>query len=195
MALEALEQPDRFRHGDVETAAALRASAAWMRTMFAILPLAVGVRSDDVHSLGHETSHAANDFADAYQVPDANFGWSARDACYAYGSFVLADDEALVITHRPPVCRFWNLVVWNQFMATPGVADARSSINGHTAVPNADGSVTIVLSTGATAHPNSLTTLDYPIGNLAFRWFLADEVPARPQAWLVKASEAPTTTS
>ena len=38
----------------------------------------------------------------------------------AYGSFVLDDDEALVITHRPPSCRFWNLVVWNQFMATYG---------------------------------------------------------------------------
>ena len=125
-------------------------------------------------------------------MPDANFGWSARDACYAYGSFVLEDDEALVITHRPPTCRFWNLVVWNQFMATPGVSDARSSVNGHSAVPNADGSVTVVVSRGMTAHPNSLTTLDYPRGNLAFRWFLADEVPARPEVRLVKVSDAPT---
>jgi hypothetical protein len=163
-----------------------------MRTMFAILPLAVGVRSEDAHTLGHEIAHAANEFADPYQVPDANFGWSARDACYAYGSFVLEDDEALVITHRPPKCRFWNLVVWNQFMATPGVADARSSVNGHSAVPNADGSVTIVVSRGMTAHPNSLTTLDYPRGNLAFRWFIVDKVPARPEARLVKVSDAPT---
>ena len=191
--IEALDEPDRFRHGDAETAAALRASAAWMRTMFAIVPLAVGMRNDDARSLGHETAHAANEFAEPYQVLDANFGWSARDSCYSYGSFVLADDEALVITHRPPACRFWNLVVWNRFMATPGVADARSSINGHTAVPNADGSVTIVLSKGVTAHPNSLTTLDYPLGNLAFRWFLVDGVPARPVARLVKASDAPTT--
>ena len=43
-----------------------------------------------------------------------------------------------------------------------------------------------------TAHPNSLTTLDYPRGNLAFRWFLADEVPARPEVQLVKVSDAPT---
>ena len=74
--------------------------------MFAILPLAVGARVETAHSLGHEISQAANEFADPYQVPDANFGWSARDACYAYGSFVLEDDEALVITHRPPSCRF-----------------------------------------------------------------------------------------
>ena len=186
--IEALDEPEPVRHGDTETAAALRASAAWLRTMFAILPLAVGVRVDDPHKLGHEIAQVANQFADPYQVPDANFGWSARDACYAYGSFVLDDDEALVITHRPPKCRFWNLVVWNQFMAAHNVNDARSSVNGHSAVPNADGSVTIVISRGMTAHPNSLTTLDYPRGNLAFRWFLADEVPARPDVQLVKVS-------
>ena len=189
--IEALDEPGPIRHTDAGTAAALRAGAAWMRTMFAIVPLAVGARVDDAHALGHEISHAANQFAEPYQVPDANFGWSARDACYAYGSFVLEADEALVITHRPPTCRFWNLVVWNQFMATYGATDARCSVNGHSAVPNADGSVTIVISRGMTAHPNSLTTLDYPRGNLAFRWFLADEVPARPQVQLVKLSEAP----
>jgi hypothetical protein len=76
-------------------------------------------------------------------------------------------------------------------MASHNVTDARSSVNGHSAVPNADGSVTIVVSRGLTTHPNSLTTLDYPRGNLAFRWFLADEVPARPDVQLMKASDAP----
>jgi hypothetical protein len=146
---------------------------------------------DGEYALGHETAHAANEFADPYQVPDANFGWSARDACYSYGSFVLGDDEALVITHRPPPCRFWNMVVWNQFMATYGAADARCSVNGNSAVPNSDGSVTVVVSRGMAAHPNSLTTLGYPQGNLAFRWFLADGVPERPEVKLVKLSEAP----
>jgi hypothetical protein len=87
------------------------------------------------------------------------------------------------------------MVVWNQFMATYGAAegpDARCSINGHSAAPNGDGSVTIVLSRAMTAHPNSVTALGYPRGNLAFRWFLADQVPARPEVKLVKASEAPT---
>ncbi|OBK24720.1 DUF1214 domain-containing protein [Mycobacterium asiaticum] len=193
--IEALDEPDPIAHGDNETADRLRAAATWLRTMFAIVPLPVGSRADEQHSLGHEVAHTANQFADPYQVPDANFGWSARDACYAYGSFVLDDEEALVITHRPPSCRFWNMVVWNQFMATYGPAegpDARWSVNGHSAVPNADGSVTIVLSRNRTEHPNSLTTLGYPRGNLAFRWFLADSVPARPQVELVKVSDAPT---
>ena len=86
-------------------------------------------------------------------------------------------------------------MVWNLFMATHNVNDARSSVNGHSAIPNADGSITVVISRGTTAHPNSVTTLDYPRGNLAFRWFLADEVPARPGVQLVKASDAPTTVS
>ena len=77
-------------------------------------------------------------------------------------------------------------------MAGPCVTDARTSVNGYSAVPNADGSVTVVVSRGMTTHPNSVTTLDYPRGNLAFRWFLADEVPARPEVRLVKVSDAPT---
>ena len=197
--IEALDKPDPIQHGDTETAASLRAAATWLRTMFAIVPLAVGDRLSDKdgakHTLGHETAHAANEFADPYRVRDANFGWSARDACYSYGSFVLDEEEALVITHQPPSCRFWNLVVWNQFMATYGASegpDARCSINGHSAIANSDGSVTIVLSRGMTAHPNSLTTLGYPRGNLAFRWFLPEGVPARPEVKVVKVAQAPT---
>jgi hypothetical protein len=190
--IEALDEPDPICHGDTKTAVALRSAAAWLRTMFAIMPMAVGTRVDDAHALGHETAHTANEFADPYQVPDANFGWSARDACYAYGSFVLEEDEALVVTHRPPACRFWNLVVWNQFMAGHNLTDGRGSINGHSAIPNTDGSVTIVVSRNMTTHPNSITTQDYPRGNLAFRWFLGDRVPDRPRAQLVKVADAPT---
>jgi len=52
--------------------------------------------------------------------------------------------------------------------------------------------VTIVLSHTMTAHPNSLTTLGYPRGNLAFRWFLPEGLPGRPDVQLVNVSEAPT---
>src|SRR6202789_2058248 len=52
--IEALDEPEPIRHGDAETAARLRASAAWLRTMFAIVPLAVGARAGDGHPLGPE---------------------------------------------------------------------------------------------------------------------------------------------
>jgi hypothetical protein len=51
------------------------------------------------------------------------------------------------------------------------------------------------LSNDETTHPNSLSTLGYPRGNLAFRWFLADGVPHRPEVKLVKAADAPTEVS
>lgn len=193
--IEALDEPEPIRHGDALTAASLRATSAWLRTMFAILPLSVGVRTDGEHTSGHEVAQVANTFGDPYQVPDANFGWSARDACYSFGSFDLAEDEALVITHRPPACRFWGLVAWNQFMATFGAADARCSVNIGSAVPNGDGTVTVVVSREITAHPNAISTVDYPRGNLAFRWFLPDEVPAPPDVRLVKLADAPTSTT
>ena len=152
--IEALDEPDPFRHGDAETATALRSSAAWLRTMFAILPLAVGVRSR-----GRAHARPRN-----FRRPQTNSpirtrcrtptsaGRRATPAMPTAVSCSRTTRRSSSRTGRPS-CRFWNLVVWNQFMATPGVADARSSINGHSAVPNADGSVTVVISRGMTAAP------------------------------------------
>ena len=55
-----------------------------------------------------------------------------------------------------------------------------------------DGSITIVVARTQLDHPNAVTTLDNQRGMLAFRWFLADGVPQRPDVKLVKAADAPT---
>lgn len=193
--IEALESPDPIRHGDAETAEGLRASAAWLRTMFMIIPLTIGVRAAEQQTQqqtqGHEIANAANTMGPPYQVPDDNFGWSARDACYSFGSYDLAQDEALVITHRPPASRFWSFCVWNQYMANHSAGDGRTSVNVASAMPNADGTVTVVISHGPSTHPNAVSTMDYPRGNLAFRWFLPDHVPEPPVVELVKLADAP----
>lgn len=183
-AIECLDPAPPPVRDDEGTAAALRAATTWLRTLFAIIPMATKVREPD-HGLGHSTSHEVNGFAAPYQVPDASFGWSARDACYAFGSFDLAEDEALVITHRPPDCRFWNFVVWDQFMATRPADEGRCSVNIGSAVPDEDGRVTIVLARGEVDHPNAVTSLGSARGTLAFRWFLADAVPDAPEVRVV----------
>jgi hypothetical protein len=193
--IEALEPPDPIRHGDAETAAGLRASAAWLRTMFMIIPLTIGARAEEQQTEGHEIANAANTMGPPYQIPDNNFGWSARDACYSFGSYDLAEDEALVITHRPPDVRFWSFCVWNQYMANHSAGDGKTSVNIASAVPNSDGSFTVVISHGPSAHPNALSTMGYPRGNLAFRWFLPDHVPEPPTVELMKLADAPTTTA
>lgn len=188
--IEALDDPGAVRRSDADLARGLRSTLAWMRTMFAIVPTPLASRGGE--SLGHETAHEANEFAEPYRVPDMVFGWSATDACYAFGTFALEPDEALVVTFRPPHCRFWNLTVWNEYMAGHNAADGRTSVNSETARPNADGTVTVVLSRTLLDHPNAVTTLDLPRGNLALRFFLADEVPARPVTQLLPAATAPT---
>ena len=191
-AIEALDPPGPPGTTDEVTAAGLRTALAWVRTMFDIVPLAVAPRQDE-STLGHNVPQRANEFAQPYQVLDANYGWSARDACYAFASFSLELDEALVVTHRPPACRFWNVVVWNPFMASRDVPDERTSINNGAAVANADGTVTVVIARRPLDHPNAISTIDHGAGDLAFRWFLAEEVPDRPTVQVVGAADAPTT--
>ncbi len=189
-SIEALDPPDPPRHTDHDTAEALGSVLAWVRTMFDIVPLALAPR--DETTLGHNSPQTANAFAEPYQVLDANYGWSARDACYAFASFDIAPDEALVVTHRPPDCRFWSLSIWNPFMAGHNLGDAPTSINCGSAVPNVDGSVTAVIARRQLVHPNALSTVDHAQGALAFRWFLADRVPDRPTVEVVPVDEAPT---
>ena len=191
--IEALEPPDPIGMSDEATAAALRSVLTWLRTMTAIVPLRLGERVEgDRLALGHNVSQVANEFADPYRVPDFNFGWSATDACYSFGSYDLAPGEALVVTHRPPDCRFWNLNVWNQFMAGHTATDGHTSVNMRTAQPNADGTVTVVIARDQLDHPNAITTHGQARGSLAFRWFLADAVPERPDVRLVATGDVPT---
>ncbi|MFL6157624.1 MAG: DUF1214 domain-containing protein [Marmoricola sp.] len=192
--VECLDEPEPITRSDAATAQALRSTLSWMRTMFAIVPMTIKERTDqDRLGLGHQTPDGVNTVAEPYRVPDFNFGWSATDATYCFGSYDLAADEALVLTYTPPESfRFWNFMPWTEYMAGHNAADGKTSLNNHTAAKNSDGTITIVVARSQLEHPNAVTTLDNQRGMLAFRWFLADQVPAKPVVELVKAEVAPT---
>jgi hypothetical protein len=192
--VEVLDPPETYRHTDESTAAALRMALQWTQELFGIVPLTVAER-DDRTTLGHNPPEGPNTCAEPYQVGDANYGWSARDACYSFGNFSLRPDEALVITHTPPDCRFWNVTLWNQYMSGYDADYAATSVNLGSAVPNADGSVTVVIAQRALDHPNAISTIGHTEGVIAFRWFLAAAIPARPVVELVAAPDAPRTVS
>ncbi len=189
-SIEAIDPPDHYTLTDAQTAASLRTVLRWIQEMFAIVPLTVEPR-DDRTTLGHNAPVGANRCAAPYQVPDANYGWSARDACYSFGSFSLEADDALVITHRPPPCRFWNLTVWNPYMAGYNADYARTSLNNGSATPNPDGTVTAVIAHAPVDHPNSISTIGHPEGVIAFRWFHATEVPDTPVTEVVAIDAVP----
>ena len=98
--------------GDAEVAGRLRAVTNFLRELLAITPL--------------PDPATPNTIADVWAVPDATYGWAAKDAHYAMGSFDLADDERLVITGRSPGVRVLGL-----HALEPVHADLRLPLRAH----------------------------------------------------------------
>ena len=92
----------------------------------------------------------------------------------------LGAQEALLIEFTPPaVCRGWNFQLSNYWMESLDYRYHRISLNGHTAVPEPDGTVRIVVaheSPGA-AYPNWLTTAGHQTGAMLLRYIEARDFP------------------
>ncbi|HEY5156078.1 MAG TPA: DUF1214 domain-containing protein [Acidimicrobiales bacterium] len=133
-----------------------------------------------------------NTVAEPYPVPAETFGWAAGDAAYAMGSFVLADDEALVIRGRSPSCAFWNICLWNELLHTFNYDYSSTSgpvtRNGTQIAYEEDGSWVLVVAATDPGIPNWVSTQGHAHGLIWFRWFLPDETPARPTTEVVKLS-------
>lgn len=174
---------------DAAVAKSLQAALRYAQDMFALVPLVLQERKPAELADGHNLFH--NTFAPPYRAGGATHGYSMQNAVYSLGAYSLEPDEALVITTRHPACRFWNLTVWNQYMAAPDLEYGRGGINSGAALANSDGTVTIVISRAAPEHPNGISTKGHPEGLLSFRWFHADELPEQPATVVVAADEAP----
>lgn len=170
-------------------AKSLRAALRYAQDMFAIVPLVLAERMPAELADGQNLFN--NTFAPPYRAGAATHGYSMQNAVYCLGAYALEPDEALVVTVRHPKCRFWNLTAWNQYMAAPDLEYGRGGINSGSAVANSDGTVTIVISRAALAHPNAISTKDHPEGLLSFRWFHADELPEQPAVAVVAVGDAP----
>ncbi len=174
---------------DADVARSLRAARRFAQDTFAIVPLILPERQP--LDLPDGQALTTNTLSPPYRAGGATYGYSMQDACYCLGGFSLEPGEALVITSRHPKCRFWNLTLWNQFMAALDVEYGRAGLNSGTAVPNSDGSITIVISRELLDHPNAISTKDHPEGLMSFRWFHADELPEHPSITVLPAAEAP----
>jgi hypothetical protein len=174
---------------DADVARSLRAARRFAQDTFAIVPLILPERQP--LDLPDGQSLTTNTLSPPYRAGDATYGYSMKDACYCLGGFSLEPDEALVITSRHPNCRFWNLTLWNQFMAALDVEYGRAGLNSGTAVPNSDGSITIVISRELLDHPNAISTKDHAEGLMSFRWFHAAELPEHPSITVLPAADAP----
>ena len=128
----------------------LRSVTNFLRELFAITPF--------------PDPAEPNTIADVWAVPDATYGWAAKDAHYAMGSFELADDEQLVIEGRSPECAYWGCMLWNPFMQTFDYRYQRIGINGEQATYEPDGSWRLVVAARDPGQPNWLSTAGHRRG-------------------------------
>jgi hypothetical protein len=164
------------RSSDAETARRLRNAANFLRDLLNIFPIAY-----DESKL--------NQIEEPYAQPLVTYGWAATDAAYAMGAFDLQEDEALLLEGTSPPCAFWNVCLWNPFLQTYDYRYEQVTLNGAQVEQADDGSWRLVISPSDPGVPNWLSTAGHGRGRIWFRWFMAESLPARPKARVVKLSE------
>ena len=109
------------------------------------------------------------------------------DVTYAFAWWKVGDDAALVVETTPPAgCRYWALQLCDRwFQCYP---DRRSNLNDRQVVPEADGSVRLVIASTDPGHPNWIDTGGHTIGTMFFRWLHA-EPATLPQCTVVPIGE------
>lgn len=95
---------------------------------------------------------------------------------YYHSAWELGENQMLVI-HLPriPACRFWNLQIDNWWMESLDYRYHRIHHNQHSARPDADGGVTLVLAHRDPGHANWLQTAGHLRGTMCLRWVGASE--------------------
>jgi hypothetical protein len=108
---------------------------------------------------------------------DIKFYYPTPDAAYPCGWFDLEEDQALVVTIRPPESRYWSIHLMDRWFGSYSDRIARRSVNNGNAVLEADGACRVVISERDPGVPNWLWTAGHRTGFALFRWILADAAP------------------
>ena len=90
---------------------------------------------------------------------------------YHHSYWKLLDDQALVIEFIPPDCDTWNFQLNNYWMESLDYRYFPISINKHTAVPEIDGTIKIIVAHSNPGRPNWLDTCGHPEGTMCLRWY------------------------
>jgi len=110
---------------------------------------------------------------------------------YFWSAFQLEPNQALLV-HLPtiPECETWSLCLYNYWLESLDYHKANIIYNKHTAKPNSDGSVTMIVSAADPGVANWLNSCDHISGNLIFRWTKAPAA-IRPLTQVVELNAAP----
>jgi len=117
------------------------------------------------------------------------FAFAAADAAYSMAPYLLAPDEALVITGRWPRCRFASVALWTRYLQTYDYAHRHAGLNRASTQSEADGSFRMVLAHEDPGVPNWIDTEGKGFGMVFWRFFLPEEDVETPQATVVKFAD------
>lgn len=101
----------------------------------------------------------------------------ATENVTVWGSWDLADDEAVLIEFTPPPALYWSISFGNQWWETIDYAEHQSSLNGFQARLRQDGSFVGVLSHRDPGVANWLSTGGERRGAAIVRWVRAESAP------------------
>ena len=118
-----------------------------------------------------------------------DLAFSAFDAAYSMAPYLLAPDEALVMTGRWPTCEFGNVSLWNRYLQTYDYANRPSGRNRANTTLESDGSFRMVIAHEDPGVPNWIDAEGRPFGMVFWRFFLPEGEIETPQAKLVKLDE------
>jgi hypothetical protein len=118
-------------------------------------------------------------------VPPGAHALAAADAAYSMAPYLLGPDDALVMRIRWPECRCANVSLWSRQLQTFDYLRHPVSLNRAQAVPDADGTVTMVIAHRDPGVPNWLSTEGRPFGLVFWRFMLPEGPIATPEAEVV----------
>jgi len=142
-------------------------------------------------------SRWANDFKKhVNQLPlfdpeKSNAAGGDESIIYYHSYWKLEPGEMLLIEVRPPVCDAWNFQLNNHWMESLDYQYYNISINKHSAVYEADGTVRVAVSHEDPGVPNWIETAHHREGTMCWRWYRIHQgsQAVQPSCRIVKLSE------
>jgi hypothetical protein len=112
------------------------------------------------------------------EAADLGAADTTPDNLYMIGTFRLDEGESLIIDFTPPDTRYWSVTLENIWHECIDHRRRRSSLTNAQALPEADGTVRVVVSATDPGHPNWLDTGHRHRGFVLLRWLDNPAAPA-----------------
>lgn len=118
----------------------------------------------------------------------SNAAGGDKNIIYYHSYWKLADDEALVISVKPPECDSWNFQLNNYWMESLDYRYFNICMSKGTAVYGVDGSIKVVIAHHNPGVENWMETCGHYEGTMCWRWYRLSEgaKPVQPNCEVLK---------